>query len=433
MKLTLDLKLSRILSLLALKGLFCTAFAEVYEAEGIREPDALVLQDPQASRAQYATASHDGGSIAKIDIPANQQVEVWARYRGLPLMLKAPDGKMVGSLEGAGAVDGGWHWGSFGVFTGDRVGSRLELFMPFAPREVEGPGGDAPPHKAPSGVDMVVVTAPGKELPWLNGHIQKTTDFTLPDADVVMELASKSEPESGEAGSALITVDWAAPTVRTSGRQFSLNVFGGFDPAVATDPRYRQNMEYMAPGTLRYHCMSLVRDPAKVSKSWLNDDLRTWNREKIGAALDALPAEKFERVITIGKWPDWMDADNDGLLDRENYDAFVELCADLVRIVNVEQKRNVRFFEITNERDITYWLAQMKSRTPPRTAELARLYNLCARAMKGVDPTIKTGGPAACRGDMLEPLKQFAILTLGNLDFFSYHAYASGRPSESDE
>ena len=401
------------------------AHTEVYEAEGITQPHALSLKDDKASRKGYTTASYDGGSMAKFDVPKDQKFDVWVRYRGLPLILQTLDGRKIGSVEGK---NNEWAWESFGTFTSDEVGSRLEVLMPFASKEViEGRTLGTFP-----GVDMIAVTETGKGVSELEEKVEKTTDFSVPDADAVMKLPEEETPESAAPSQVEIMVDWAMPTITTTSRQFSLNVFGGFDPNVASDPRYAKNIEYMAPGSLRYHCMSLVRDPQKVEKSWLNEGMKTWNREKIGAALDGLPRNRFERVITIGKWPDWMDANNDGLLDAENYNAFAELCADLVRIINVEQKRGVQFFEITNERDITYWLAQMKSHDPLQVAELAKIYNLCAKAMKKVDPSIKTGGPASCRGDLLEPLKRFAIATLPDLDFFSYHAYASGSPSESD-
>lgn len=405
-----------------------TAFPEngqVYEAENISEPDAIILKCPEASRGLYVSPAYDGCSLVSIEIPADQPVEIWVRHQGLPLLLKSRTGLDISSPEGQ---SNSWLWDSLGVVNAADVGGGVEIFSPFAQKEII--AGEPPP--TPSGIDMVILAPPGSRPSDLDRHVEPLGDFSIPDVDAVIKLPSGSDKEKGGSVSATISVDWNSPTVRTTRRQFSINVFGGFDPALASDPRYAENIAYMAPGTLRYHCMSITRDPGKASKSWLNEDLKTWNRAKIGESLDALPRDSYERVITIGKWPDWMDANNDGLLDTENYEAFAALCADLVRIINVEQKRNVRFFEITNERDITYWLAQMKTREPLQIAELAKIYNLCATAMKEVDPTILTGGPASCRGDLLEPLKHFALAALPNLDFFSYHAYAAGSPAEPD-
>lgn len=398
---------------------------DVLEAERVRAPDAVVLEDGSASAGLYVSARFDGCTLLSATVPTEEPFEVWARSRGLPLVLKNSEGREIGWLENK---DEHWQWESFGKFTRSETGATLDVFMPFVDREMK--EGTLPPH--PSGIDLLAFTKPGATPEQLDGNIKKSNDFSVPDADIVLKAESGNEKEHGGAVIADVKIDWSRPTVTTSRRQFSLNIFGGFDPEVGRDDRYRENIGYMRPGTLRYHTMSIVRDPRTVAKSWLNEDMRSWNKEKIAAALDALPRDEYERVITIGHWPAWMDADKDGLLDKENYAAFAALCADLVRILNVEQKRGIRYFEITNERDITYWLPQIKSRDPLQIGELAKIYNLCAEAMKEVDPGILTGGPAACRGDLLEPLKQFAILTLPHLDFLSYHAYATGNPAEAD-
>ena len=59
--------------------------------------------------------------------------------------------------------------------------------------------------------------------------------------------------------------------------------------------------------------------------------------------------------------------------------------------------------------------------------ELARIYVQCADAMKAVDPTIQVGGPATERPDLAMFAERFARVAGPRLDFFSYHAYASGR------
>ena len=69
---------------------------------------------------------------------------------------------------------------------------------------------------------------------------------------------------------------------------------------------------------------------------------------------------------------------------------------------------------------------------PDRLDELAAIYNACAVAMKKSDPTIKTGGPAVARPDWLDFDTRFVAATLPHLDFFSYHAYASGSKDDPD-
>ena len=53
--------------------------------------------------------------------------------------------------------------------------------------------------------------------------------------------------------------------------------------------------------------------------------------------------------------------------------------------------------------------------------------------MRKVDPTIILGGPAACSPTPPAPLIEFAKLTRDELDFLSFHAYASGNPEDGDQ
>jgi len=257
--------------------------------------------------------------------------------------------------------------------------------------------------------------------------------FAEPDADVAIKSAQSSADTTSAPVVANIVIDWSKPTFVTTRRQFSLNIFGGFTPGEGANPLYRANLAYMNPGLLRFHnYVGMMSDYRKDKYGWMNADTKTWEPERIAETLDAASLPNAEVLITIGRWPDWMDKDKDGQLDEDCYQAFAQLCADLVRIVNIDQKRGVRYFEITNERDFVYWLRQKKEGAPMQVDKLAKIYLLCSEAMKKVDPSIKTGGPAACRGDLIDPLRQFALLTAPELDFLSYHEYATGDAKEPD-
>lgn len=259
-----------------------------------------------------------------------------------------------------------------------------------------------------------------------------TEHFTVPDADVVL----KSAPVSAEGEESVVVnvdFDWRHKTGRIAERQYSLNIFNGYDPTVASNPDYIKNITYMVSPLLRYHNMSgMLSDPSKNRFGWYNSTTKSWNAERISAALDPLEGLTPERLITIGRWPRWMDLDKDGMLDKDKYHAFAGLCAQLVHLLNIEQKRGIQYFEITNERDMVYWVRQMKKGQTSQVEELAKIYNLAAIAMKKVDPSIKVGGPAATRSDLVKPLQKFAAFTTDNLDFLSYHTYASGDPTELD-
>jgi len=395
---------------------------QVFEAEKCAAADAVIRRDAGASGGCYAAAPSDGFVLAEMPVMNKGTFQVWARYRGSPIVLRTADGKEIGP---PGPPVSEWKWECLGTLGAEEGGKRLEVFVPFADKGEE----------KTSGVDMLALASSGETAAQLDALAKPAdaAEMTMPDADVVLKEGAEPSETETKPVTAKILIDWNHPTRATSRRQFSLNIFGGYDPQTASNPQYLKNLKYMDPGLLRYHSMTgMMSDSQTSPHGWIDYGTKTWDGAKIGAALDPVPLRRAERLVCIGRWPPWMDQDKDGMLDPDQYDAFAKLCADLVRLLNVDQKRHIEYFEITNERDMTYWLRQMKNGGATQVAALADIYNRCAAAMKAVDPSIKTGGPAACRGDLLEPLKQFVILTKQNLDFLSYHAYASGNPSEPD-
>lgn len=234
---------------------------------------------------------------------------------------------------------------------------------------------------------------------------------------------------AGEGGEIEVGIDWEAPRFKTTGKQFSVNAQRGFHREAAVQAGYKEGLEYLNPGLLRYHNAGMHKG------GWMNQETKTWDAEVIAATLDGpgWPSEKV--LINISSWPAWMDADQDKKLDKDQYEAFAALCAELVRILNVEQKRGIRYFEITNEKDFAYWRKTKEGENPNRVDDLADIYNLAAKAMKEVDPTIKTGGPAAASGEKwVEGIhRRFMERTLPNLDFFSFHAYPRTRENTPKE
>ncbi|RRJ95298.1 alpha-L-arabinofuranosidase [Opitutaceae bacterium TAV4] len=239
---------------------------------------------------------------------------------------------------------------------------------------------------------------------------------------------------------ATIAIDWTKPEQPATRRQFSINATAGARPLLSVDPLYGKNMAYMNAEVLRYHKGIVPRaitgnDLKKNPNAggWVDLANKTWNRATIRDSFKNFPiAPGTDIVVNIPNWPPWMDKDK--RLDPAQYDAFADFCAELVRILNVELRLGVRYFEITNERDFVYWRAQQKIGEPPLTRELAKIFLLCAEAMKKVDPAIKTGGPAAASGEKnVFPMhREFIQLTRAQLDFFSFHGYATGTPDQPD-
>ncbi|MGE9293186.1 MAG: GH39 family glycosyl hydrolase [Puniceicoccales bacterium] len=395
----------------------------VLEPETVNAEITRVLVDPGASHGQYRAAAADGVTLACVDVDGIEECEVWVRYRGLPLALKNAIGMELSHTEGNDSGD--WRWESLGQYAIGESGKDLCVFSPFSDRGAS---------ESPSGLDVVVVAKPGIELETLEALVvqAESESLTVPDADVVL-TSEDARPVLDAPAEVNIVIDWSQETGRVADKQYSINIFNGYDPNVVKNPEYVEGVAYLDAPLLRYHNMSgMLADPAKNRFGWIDPETRSWDAERISAALDPLEGLAEERLITIGRWPSWMDEDKDGMLDKGQYAAFARLCAELVSLLNKEQGRGIQYFEISNERDMVYWLRQMKKGQPTQIDELAKIYNQCVKAMKAVDPTIKIGGPAACRGDLVQPLKQFTILTLEQLDFLSYHAYASGNAEETD-
>jgi xylan 1,4-beta-xylosidase len=242
-----------------------------------------------------------------------------------------------------------------------------------------------------------------------------------------------------------VTVSWGRPVVRTTRKSFGINLSAAFDPGTSADPKHRENVGFLGPekpdegwpsqpldpALVRCRVMDMMKD-SSAGSGWLNLKPRGWDGAKIRRALDGFPPPGTEAILNIPGWPDWMDSDGDGFLDRDRYDEFAAFCATLVKIVNLDLKRGIRYWEITNEKDVQYWVPQAERKEPDRLKELAEIYNACARLMKAADPSILTGGPAAARGDLFEPLRRFVLAVVPNLDFYAFHAIASADGADSD-
>lgn len=201
---------------------------------------------------------------------------------------------------------------------------------------------------------------------------------------------------------------------------FGLNLFQGFDPNQAGTPgnaTYKAAMSFMNPGIVRYHSWEMLGQNTNTN-GWLTST-NQWDAVKINNALSGANSYNPLVMMNIPAWPStWQDAS--GKLLPAHYTDYANWCASLVRIVNIDQRRGYKYWEITNERDDLYAL---------QCDELGRIYNQVAAAMKAVDPTIKTGGPAFARPDIIDHVDAFFSTAAPNLDFVTYHSYANGSPN----
>lgn len=270
---------------------------------------------------------------------------------------------------------------------------------------------------------------------------------------VIMLLCMASIPaaQSSTQEPVRVNVNWEDVRGTTNPFSYGLNVFAGNAPTVAREAGYGRNLAYMKAGLLRYHYSGLINDSVADARGWADAKGKRWDAARINDAMNAadgwakLHNYAPERLINIPKFPAWMktysveiktkngETKTINLLDRSEYDNFAKFCADLVRILNVEQKRGIKYFEATNERDQIYYVEFQRADQPDQLDELIEIYNRAAVAMKAVDPTIKVGGPAFTRGDLVEQVRRFVRGTLPNLDFVTFHFYASSKPADSDD
>jgi Glycosyl hydrolases family 39 len=216
-----------------------------------------------------------------------------------------------------------------------------------------------------------------------------------------------------------LVVNWNEVVAKTTVQTFGSNDYEVLDPAKASDLLYQNRLADLKMGLIRIH-------HASISDRWSDAATRTWDVAKIKASYDAASYLKQAKVIqNIPGWPQWMQQDTSGLLDPSQYGTYANFCAELVRILNKSQQRNVLYWEPVNEKDVLYQKAG-------KLDDLWKLYNQCAVAMKGVDPRIKIGGPVLT-WDNTNLLDDYLRACQNNIDFISWHRYGSGNANESTD
>ncbi len=309
---------------------------------------------------------------------------VWLRHRNGPVNLKV--------IEGGSQVELGWSWAAAEDFTWAHFG-------PFPAARIAG--------------GLIVIRDGGQSLAQLDCMV--LSDSATVPADPPLTVRDGVEE---------LRIAWDTPVGTTSRFSFGLNLFHAFDPAVQANPVYRANLIRMRPGFIRLHNAGQTAASSDKNGIW----------DAVGKRIDAAKIRNLcaswrgiapEILMNITGWPAWMDANHDGLLDEDQIPAYAAACAEFVRLVNIEEKTAVTWWEPMNEKDDLYWPKQMHG-------DLARIHIACAAAMKAVDPTIQVGGAAVSRPDKRDDIATFVAAAGSSLDFLSWHAYASGSASDSD-
>lgn len=214
-----------------------------------------------------------------------------------------------------------------------------------------------------------------------------------------------------------LSVDWSTAISQTTPLVFGSNDYEIMYLSHATDPQYQSLLDKLNIPLIRIH-------HAKLSEKWSDSATQSWDEAKIKACYDASYAYQPEIVQTIPHWPSWMK-DSSGLLASTEYDNYANFCGELVRTLNKTQARQIIYWEPFNELDKPYQDAG-------KLDELWTIYNQVATRMKQIDPKIKVGGPILTWDDS-QTLNHFLDRCSQNVDFISWHRYASGDVEDSTD
>jgi hypothetical protein len=202
----------------------------------------------------------------------------------------------------------------------------------------------------------------------------------------------------------VVTVDWDKTLRTVDPMSYGVNCPACFDPAWTHSPVLLRPLTSVTAGArplIRLHGWGMVAQGS--NESWLNPD-NTWNADKVKSALTPLVQSGYRLMIDIPSGPR-------GEKDPVDPVAMAPFVAALVKIVNVDNKFGVKYWELPNEREHILSASQM-----------AQLLSNASRAMKKVDPGILVGGPAVedINVDYINEVVKQCYL---DIDFISAHTY----------
>jgi Glycosyl hydrolases family 39 len=350
-------------------------------------PLGAVITDSSASGGKYVTSEKAYQPLVSAPLLSGieEPVTVWVRYRGVSVQLKGISAN--GSQRELNWI---WdrpsifRWASFGAHSRAELGNKILVI-------------GAPDRLEKSGVDALVVTS--------------DPDFN-PEAP-----APEPTTSPAEAVPVAVQVNWEKTTSQTTPLMFGTNAAELAYPEALTDTVFKKR--FTSTG------IRLIRVHGDLLSKWTDPSQKSWDSAKLKAAYDAFSPNPPAIIQNIPGWPSWMAQDKDGLLNPSEYDRYADFCAELVEILNLQQKRKIVYWEPLNEQDNPYKKAG-------KLDELWKIYNKTAKAMKAKDSSIKVGGPALTYDDS-GTLASFLKASARNVDFVSWHRYATGDTNVSND
>lgn len=214
-----------------------------------------------------------------------------------------------------------------------------------------------------------------------------------------------------------VSVDWNAAIKDISPHAWGINTPSFMDPTATADSTWLNEVDKMVlkRPLVRLHGWGMIS--ASSPQNWLNAD-KTWNAGKIRAALKPIIDRGYQVIINIPDGPngsgDHMDPDL-----VANPDKIASWLASLVKIVNVDNGFNVKYWEFPNEREAGFLSNGLSA------SQVATLLSRSAVAMKAIDPSIKVGGPATAWINA-GYIQNMVSASLNHIDFVTAHMYPGG-------
>lgn len=344
--------------------------------------DLQVLADNGASGKSAVSMEREWQPLLRADLPpTGDAFKIWVRHKSGPVLIKAdlPDGQK----------DLKWVWDAPENFKWTDVGTYA---------------------RADIGKGVVVIRG---------GKDQKTPvlDAVVFAPDTVKTLPP-FQPDAALAPlNVVASVNWNRVVGQMKPAMWGINDYEVTNPQTAADPKFQQLLGEFQTPLIRIHHGSFAT-------SWTNADTKTWDVEKIRAGLKSSTGfGKAKLMMNISHWPGWLSKNE--ILTPQEEDQFAALMGELARVMRDEIKRPVDYWELTNEFDTTY---ERNNQLPA----LWRLFNKCVAAVRKVEPKAKIGGPALTWPKPLW-LDGFFQNCGQNIDFVTWHNYASGDIYDSNE
>ncbi|MBA3825970.1 MAG: hypothetical protein H0X24_18985 [Ktedonobacterales bacterium] len=210
----------------------------------------------------------------------------------------------------------------------------------------------------------------------------------------------------------------------------------------ATDPTHGSLLQAWSPALVRLH-LGFTGDEIGLPEMHQGQ----WDFAQLDAAIARLRATHTPFFLNVRTAPSWM-YDASGQLRDQTYQEFAAYMARLVGWYNAGGFTDeaghfhasghqgwVGTWEIWNEPNSGYDIpgpVSHRSATWLDAHRFARLYSVAAMAMRAVDPTIATGGPAISAYPDDGYMINFIQGITAPLDFFSFHFYAIGNQQTPD-